>query len=303
MTDGDFKERYETLCGLPRAEIAARVREWFPEGIRVHWWWGMVERATARVHPLRGLPLEERADGLALGAAFVTVVRGDDEASRVRAGRWALRFADLAARPGQEDVTVPEELTPDGAVRLALDSLPWPPEGALREKTRWDAEAEEDGTHTPGEAVPPRSPTAYTELPWTLANLEPVLPHLTDPGLKARAETWLHLRPLRRSPANAAVEKHDLRALRAALDAGADVEEAQFGIPLLVHAVDVESDGATQRRTPVHVDMTALLLARGADPTRRATEGPRMSAEELAELTGHWLATELFRAWRCIQPP
>ncbi|MEV1007343.1 ankyrin repeat domain-containing protein [Streptomyces sp. NPDC049881] len=101
-----------------------------------------------------------------------------------------------------------------------------------------------------------------------------------------------------RGPANAAIEQHDVRALRAALDAGADVEEAQSGIPLLVHAVDVESDGATQRRTPVHVDMTALLLARGADPTRRATEGPRMSAEELAELTGHWLAVELFRAWR-----
>ncbi|MFI7277071.1 hypothetical protein [Streptomyces sp. NPDC049879] len=152
----------------------------------------MLEVATSQVHPLRGLPSQDRTDGFTLGAAFVTVVRGDDEASRVRAGRWALRFADLAARPGPEDVTVPEELTPDGAVRLALDSLPWPPEGALREKTRWDAEAEEDGTHTPGETVSPRSPTAYSELPWMLANLQPVLPHVSDPELRARGEVWLH---------------------------------------------------------------------------------------------------------------
>ncbi|TDC24498.1 ankyrin repeat domain-containing protein [Streptomyces sp. 8K308] len=103
-----------------------------------------------------------------------------------------------------------------------------------------------------------------------------------------------------RSPANRAVENHDLLALREALDAGADVEEAQFGSSLLHHAVDVERDGATQRGTPLHVDMTVLLLARGADPTRRSSS-TGMSPEELAKVSGHWLATELFEAWKRAQ--
>jgi hypothetical protein len=44
----------------------------------------------------------------------------------------------------------------------------------------------------------------------------------------------------------------------------------------------------------LHVDVTALLLARGADP-RRACNG--IPAVLVAELRGHWLAVELMRAW------
>ncbi|WP_241562219.1 hypothetical protein [Streptomyces hoynatensis] len=43
--------------------------------------------------------------------------------------------------------------------------------------------------------------------------------------------------------------------------------------------------------------MTAFLLARGADPTRRSSS-TGMSAEELARVSGHWLAMELFEAWK-----
>ncbi|MDT0267423.1 ankyrin repeat domain-containing protein [Streptomyces sp. DSM 44915] len=109
--------------------------------------------------------------------------------------------------------------------------------------------------------------------------------------------TGLFPRPIRRSPANHAVAHQDLAALREALDAGADVEEAQFGTSLLHHAVDVEGDGAAQTRTPLHVDLTAFLLARGADPTRRSA-ATGLTAEDVAMLTGHWLATELFDAWK-----
>ncbi|MDT0266075.1 ankyrin repeat domain-containing protein [Streptomyces sp. DSM 44915] len=88
-----------------------------------------------------------------------------------------------------------------------------------------------------------------------------------------------------------------MATLRDALDAGADVEEAQFGTSLLYDAVDVEGDGSLQRGTPLHVDMTAFLLARGADPTRRSTS-TGLTAEEGARILGHWLATELFEAWK-----
>lgn len=97
------------------------------------------------------------------------------------------------------------------------------------------------------------------------------------------------------SPAHAAVEHEDLPRLRDLLDAGADVEDDNGdGWTLLRHAIDVEFDGHVQTDTPLHVDVTALLLARGADPLRH-TNG--ISVLEEAEERGHWLAAELMRAW------
>ncbi|MDT0267422.1 ankyrin repeat domain-containing protein [Streptomyces sp. DSM 44915] len=100
------------------------------------------------------------------------------------------------------------------------------------------------------------------------------------------------------TPAHRAIALEDLPALRAALDAGADPHEEHFGKTLLHHAVDVERDSTAHRRPPPHADAVALLLARGADPTRRAALGTGTTAEELAVANGHWLATELFDAWK-----
>lgn len=95
--------------------------------------------------------------------------------------------------------------------------------------------------------------------------------------------------------AHNAVELGNLVRLRALLDAGNDVEDDDGnGWTLLRHAVDVEVDGHTQTGQPLHVDVTALLLARGADPLR-SCNGITVVME--AEQRGHWLATELMRAW------
>ena len=45
-------------------------------------------------------------------------------------------------------------------------------------------------------------------------------------------------------------------------------------------------------RAPLHADMTAFLLARGADPH---APGPRTSAGAKPGLLGHWLAAEIIR--------
>jgi uncharacterized protein len=97
------------------------------------------------------------------------------------------------------------------------------------------------------------------------------------------------------SPAHHAVEVEDLPALRALLDAGADIEDGGTDhFTLLRHAIDVEVDGAAQSGHPLHVDLTAFLLARGADPYC-GQPGSDLATE--AELRGHWLAAELIRAW------
>ncbi|MDT0267421.1 hypothetical protein RM844_14105 [Streptomyces sp. DSM 44915] len=82
----------------------------------------------------------------------------------------------------------------------------------------------------------------------------------------ALVEPGRRLARIVRSPATRAVQRGDVRALRDALKSGADVEEAQFAIPLLRHAVNIEADGSAQWDTPLHMDLTALLPAREADP-------------------------------------
>jgi hypothetical protein len=66
------------------------------------------------------------------------------------------------------------------------------------------------------------------------------------------------------------------------------------GWTLLRHAIDVELDGHTQTGDPLRADLTAFLLARGADPLRRCNGMPVV---EVAEIGGHWLAAEVMRAW------
>ncbi len=100
------------------------------------------------------------------------------------------------------------------------------------------------------------------------------------------AEVW--------SPAHNAVEMMDLPKLRDLLDAGQDVEDDDgSGWSLLRHAVDIEVDSHDQGGE-LHVDVTAFLLARGADPMR-ACNGIPVVME--AETRGHWLAVEVMRAW------
>lgn len=104
---------------------------------------------------------------------------------------------------------------------------------------------------------------------------------------------WIHLKAW--SPAHNAVEMEDLPKLRELLDAGHDVEDDDgTGWTLLHHAIDAEIDAHTQsgEREPLHVDVTAFLLARGADPMRPYNGVPAIVA---AETRGHWLAAEVMR--------
>jgi ankyrin repeat protein len=95
--------------------------------------------------------------------------------------------------------------------------------------------------------------------------------------------------------AHNAVELDDIPALRDLLDAGDDVEDDDGdGWTLLRHAVDVEVDSHDQTGKPLHVDVTAFLLSRGANPLSKQNG---VSVLEEAEQRGHWLAAELFRTW------
>jgi ankyrin repeat protein len=98
------------------------------------------------------------------------------------------------------------------------------------------------------------------------------------------------------SPAHLAVELEDVPRLRQLLDGGADVQDPdEYGTTLLHHSVDVEGDGAVQSGGPLHVDVTAFLLSRGADPLAVNRQG--QTPLDWAAASGHWLAAGLFQAW------
>lgn len=103
-------------------------------------------------------------------------------------------------------------------------------------------------------------------------------------------------------PTHRAVEMEDLPALRDLLDAGADIHEERGGLTLLHRAIDMELDAHSLTGEPLHVDMTAYLLARGADPCRRAEGGHGRSARHLAVTCGHWLAACLIDEWIRTHP-
>jgi uncharacterized protein len=107
------------------------------------------------------------------------------------------------------------------------------------------------------------------------------------PPRKTPAMTW--------SPAHLAVEQQDLPRLRDLLDAGHNVEDDDgHGWTLLRHAIDAEHDSHVQTGGPLHADVTAFLLARGADPLRPCN-GMTVIAE--AQTCGHWLAAQIMQAW------
>lgn len=68
------------------------------------------------------------------------------------------------------------------------------------------------------------------------------------------------------TPAHQAVESSDHATLTRLLDEGADVNEVCSRMTLLMHAIELEADSATQSGQPVDSALTAILLAYGADP-------------------------------------
>lgn len=95
-----------------------------------------------------------------------------------------------------------------------------------------------------------------------------------------------------------AIELQDLELLRKALDDDLSVDHVfPDGTTPLHRAVDVEIDSHIQTGEPLHVDVTAYLIARGADPNATANSLGQTPLE-LAASQGHWLAVAVFEGCR-----
>jgi ankyrin repeat protein len=89
------------------------------------------------------------------------------------------------------------------------------------------------------------------------------------------------------TPLHLAIEQQWIEIVQRLIAAGADVNRDTpvcFGTPL-AHAIDIESDAASQRYgEPGHesTELTALLLAAGAVPTEKAFETARAYGNQRA---------------------
>ncbi|MBL8796288.1 MAG: ankyrin repeat domain-containing protein, partial [Planctomycetia bacterium] len=77
-------------------------------------------------------------------------------------------------------------------------------------------------------------------------------------------------------PIHLAIEQQWMPIVRRLIEAGADIhKELSDGWSPLVHAIDIESDAASQAHDELgheSTELTELLLAAGAVPTARAVE-------------------------------
>jgi hypothetical protein len=102
------------------------------------------------------------------------------------------------------------------------------------------------------------------------------------------AATWAE------DSAHAAVEHERLDELRRLLDAGWDVDDpTDDGMTLLHHAIDIEVDAAAQTGEPLAVELTELLVLRGAD---LGHHWHGQTPLEAANERGHHLAVTVIEA-------
>ncbi|MFE9341074.1 ankyrin repeat domain-containing protein [Streptomyces sp. NPDC007063] len=82
------------------------------------------------------------------------------------------------------------------------------------------------------------------------------------------------------SPAYDAIARGRVEDLTRLLDIGVDPNGVSSNMTLLLHAIDIEADGAVQTGKPLNSACTAVLPAYGADPELSGPDGtvPRLFA-------------------------
>ncbi|MFJ3501735.1 ankyrin repeat domain-containing protein [Streptomyces sp. NPDC090135] len=96
------------------------------------------------------------------------------------------------------------------------------------------------------------------------------------------------------TPAHQAVGSSDHAALARLLDEGADVDEVCCRTTLLMHAIELEADSATQAGQPVDSALTAILWPMAPIRSSSSTERPP-TTEPASSITtwrsGYWTAS------------
>ncbi|TDC22762.1 hypothetical protein E1265_14800 [Streptomyces sp. 8K308] len=196
MTDQDIGREFRELRDAPPGDRASWLRRTFPDGAPAQWWSAMLETVETRSSPARRVPAAEARATLDFAAQLLDLARRSGGLSDCQVGNWMMRLAALALRHDPPLDGLPDEFTPDGAVRFTLDHLPLTRDAALDAARR----ARGGRLHVPGEPISPgQRPSGeaahLNEMRWVLPSLAWLVDRLGDDALRREAREWLDLLP------------------------------------------------------------------------------------------------------------
>lgn len=180
-------EDYLALRFSSKEERGSLISEMGPRAESVQWWLALVEAAETEVRHEMG---EGRSAVDALDFAVFLLESGAraGAVSACRKAYWFIRLSRAAIDFGLEPAILPDQLSPDGAARHALSSLPLTPDEAIALSRRLDAEFDKGVDRLPG-----TEDRALAETGLVLASLNWVYEAIADSSLAAEVLHWLQV--------------------------------------------------------------------------------------------------------------
>ncbi|MFI1102841.1 hypothetical protein [Streptomyces melanogenes] len=183
------------------------VAEWFhkrfPSGASLHWWVSTFESLETSLSPVRDVPSEKRRERLVVGMQLLTLAVQEGEIETSLGAYWLIRFAALSLRFDPPMDELPDQLTPDGAAKWAIDNMPLSREQALADSAEREAQYENppkdfyapvDVTGEVPEFAPDTRFAALRETEMILSALVWISGHLSDTDTRGKVQEWLDIR-------------------------------------------------------------------------------------------------------------
>jgi hypothetical protein len=196
----DMNAVYIELSTLSPADRRRWLQENAPSEMRAHWWLALIQRAEFDASPHRGLPDLEVGQGVSIAVDLVEAATETGMPRHYAAGHF-LGLAAILASAEVSGIRMPEVVTPNGAVRYALESFRLSPEEALAVAARRrQALMDENAWSKPGDKIDLADARRHDDsrdlqdIENLLFKIEQVIEYVDDRPLSDAVKYWLGLR-------------------------------------------------------------------------------------------------------------
>jgi hypothetical protein len=193
-------DEYAELRRLTARRQFDLVRTKVPRGAGPMWWLAVAEEVESRILSMARGTEPEHLDDLRFGVAWLRFAVSEGAVSPGLAAAGMVRLAALAAR-APSPAGLPDDVTPNGAARYALDNLPLsqPVALAVARQAQDEFAAGLAEFYQPGDDLfgPSHKPDPEVEqlreLKRVVHYLAEIVDHIEDPHLAAEVRSWLNL--------------------------------------------------------------------------------------------------------------
>lgn len=195
-------EDFQQIQTIPRDELASWIGARFLGAAPAQWWGSIFDSIESSVSRFRDISAGQRRDAFELGAQLIVLSGELGGVPKALVAYWNLRLAALALRFDPPIDGLVQQVTPDGAARMAIDSMPTSQEEAVRYAVERSAEYEVAGDdfYAPVGVAPQQWPAPgprnrmLQDIERTLSALQWVEGSLLDDQLRAEVVAWLNIR-------------------------------------------------------------------------------------------------------------